>query len=202
MIRGCTTLIMQRKYSGHNLSVIYNNRAIAYRYKGDLDHAIADYNRALDLDPKNWSAVFSRGHLEVLTGALPAAVADLTRASELLPKNLYSALWLEIAARRGNANSRLAEATRQLEMGYWPSPVIRLYLGEMTPEALLAAADNIDAEVRATQLCEANFYTGEFYLRQGKKDDAMRLFRSVTATCQKTLINYESARAELKTLAP
>jgi hypothetical protein len=24
MIRGCTTLIMQRKYSGHDLSVIYN----------------------------------------------------------------------------------------------------------------------------------------------------------------------------------
>ena len=30
----------------------YNNRGLAYRAKGDYDHAIADYNEAIRLDPR------------------------------------------------------------------------------------------------------------------------------------------------------
>ena len=179
---------------------LYNNRALAYRYKGDFAAATADYTQALQLDPKNWSAIFSRGHLAVLTGAMPAALADLNQAADMMPKNIYPALWLEIANTRGKVNSRLADAAKQLDMTVWPAPVVRLYLGQLTPEALFAAADNPDAGVHAARMCEANFYAGEFLLQQGKKDDAARLFKPVAAGCQKDLIHYESARTELKVL--
>ena len=95
---------------------------------------------------------------------------------------------------------RLSEGTKQFDMTAWPAPVVRLYLGQLTPEALLAAADNPNAAVRTSQMCEANFYAGEFLLLQGKKDDAARLFKPVAAGCQGDLIHYESARTELKAL--
>ncbi len=76
--------------------------------------------------------------------------------------------------------------------------MVRLYLGQMTPEAALAAADDPDANVKQGQVCEANFYSGELALQQGKKDAAMRLLRLAAADCPKSFIEYDGAIAELR----
>ena len=132
---------------------------------------------------------------------LPKALADINQASALNPKDAYAALWLDIVNKRSNLPSRLAETAAQINMTEWPAPVIRLYLGQMTPEAVLAAADNPNAETKNGRICEANFYTGEMDLQQGKKDDATRLFRrAAAADCPKSFIEYEGAVAELKAL--
>ena len=111
-------------------------------------------------------------------------------------------LWLEIANKHSHAASQLAEATKQLDMSVWPAPVVRFYLGQLTTEALSAAANSGDAKARTFQICELNFYTGEWLLAQGRKDDAISLFRLTAAsTCQGDLVEYESAKAQLKTLA-
>jgi hypothetical protein len=34
----------------------------------------------------------------------------------------------------------------RIDMTKWPAPVIRLYLGQMTPDSVLAAADSPDAQ--------------------------------------------------------
>ena len=34
-------------------SMAYNHRGYAYEMKKDLDHAIADYKKALEIDPQN-----------------------------------------------------------------------------------------------------------------------------------------------------
>jgi tetratricopeptide (TPR) repeat protein len=180
---------------------LLNNRAVAYRNKGDLTSAMADYTQQIQLDPKSWSAYLSRGHLAVLTGALPLAVADLDKAAELSPRNAYIALWADIASKRGKTAGHLAEAAKQVEMASWPGPVISFYLGQSTSEALLAAANSGDPAARTNQTCGANFYIGESLLLQGKQDDAARLFRlAADASCQNDLLEYESARAELKAL--
>ena len=41
-------------------SINYNSRGEAYRSKGDMDRAIADYTEALRLDPKNAIAYVNR----------------------------------------------------------------------------------------------------------------------------------------------
>src|SRR5262249_26315514 len=123
-------------------SLAYANRASAWLAKGDFAHAVADYGEALRLEPKNVSAYFARGRHNLYRGALQRALAALGQASELNPKWGYRALWLDIANRRSNGSSRLADATQQVDMTKWPAPVIRLYLGESTPEAVLAAADD------------------------------------------------------------
>jgi lipoprotein NlpI len=181
-------------------AVAYYSRGIAYKAKGDLDRAIADFDRAIAINPKYMAPYFSRGRLNLFIGALPKALADLNQASELSPKYAYAALWLDIANERSNLPSRLPEAMQRIDMAKWPGPVIRLYLGQLTPEAVLAAAADPDSETQKGQVCEANFYTGELALQRADKDGATRLFRLATAGCPKSFIEYDSAVAEIKAL--
>jgi len=234
-IATCTRQIESGKREGHNLAVSYSNRGLAYEAKGDYDQAIADYtkaieinpevadlfhNRALDyrykgdlasamadytreiqVDPTLWRAYFSRGTVSIMVGALPPAMADLNKAAELAPKNAYIPLWIEIANKRANAASKLADATKQVDMANWPGPVINFYLGQLTAEALLATANSGDAMQRTKQTCAANFYIGELALEQGKVNDATRQFRTAADTsCRTSPLEYSSARAELKAL--
>jgi lipoprotein NlpI len=97
-------------------------------------------------------------------------------------------------------SSRLADRTKQIDMTKWPAPVIRLYLDQLTPEAVLRATDDADANTKKGQVCEANFYTGELALQQGNKDEATRLFGLATMDCPKSFNEYVGAIAELRAL--
>ena len=85
-------------------------------------------------------------------------------------------------------------------MTKWPAPAVRLFLGQLTPEAVLAAADDPDPKTKNGQVCEANFYTGELALSKGATDDASRLFQLAVDGCPKTFIEWSAASLELKTL--
>ena len=133
-------------------------------------------------------------------GELPRALADIKQASALNPKDPYTALWLDIVNKRSKLPSRLAEATAQIDMTKWPAPVIRLYLGQMTPEAVFAAAADLDPFKQKSQVCEANFFNGELALQQGRKDEATRLFGIAAEGCPKDSFQLTAANAELKAL--
>jgi lipoprotein NlpI len=178
----------------------YNGRGNAYATEGDFDHAIADYNQAIALDPKYWPVYLNRALAYIYTGSLSKALADLERSSELNPKNLYTAIWLDIVDKRSNLTSRLAQAVTRIDMTKWPAPVIQLYLGQLSRADLLAAADDPNPRTRKSQVCEANFYTGELELQQGAKEEATRLFRLVAADCPKSFHESVAAEAELKAL--
>jgi len=178
----------------------FNNRGIAYQAKGDGDRAIADFTEAIRLDPKNFLAYLVRGLAHLYSGSLPQARADLSQASELNPKFVHAALWLDIVNRRSHLPSGLAQAISQLDMTKWPAPVIRLFLGQMTPAAVLDAADDPDAKTKRDHVCDANLYSGELALGQGAKDDASRLLRRASADCPKGSTEWWAANAELKAL--
>jgi lipoprotein NlpI len=86
----------------------------------------------------------------------------------------------------------------QVEMGKWPAPVIRLYLGQMTLEEVLSAANVSNANTKKNQVCEASFFAGELALQRGAKNEAVRLLRLAASDCRKDL--WADANAELKTL--
>jgi lipoprotein NlpI len=181
-------------------ALAYRNRGSEYGIKGDYDRAIADEDQAIRLDPKYAKAYFTRGLLNIYAGALPKPLADLNQASELDPKYPYTELWLDIVNKRSNLPSRLAQAMAQIDMTKWPAPVIRLYLGQLTPAAVYAAADDPNANTKRGQSCGANFFSGELALQQGVKVEAARLFRLAAADCPKDFIERPAANEELKAL--
>ena len=75
-----------------------------------------------------------------------------------------------------------------------------MFLGQMTPAAVLVAANDPDPIKKKDQVCDANFYSGELALRTGAKNEAARLFRLAASNCRKTSTEWSSANAELKAL--
>ena len=179
------------------IALVY--RATAYRAKGDVESAMADYDRLIELDPNDAHAYRSRA-IANLASSAAKSLADLDQSSALDPKDPYTALWLEIVRKRNNQPSRLGEATAQLDMTRWPAPVIRLFLGQMTPEAVLAAAEDPNPEKKKGQICEANFFGGELALQHGVKEDAGRLLRLASAGCPRNFIEWTAANSELRAL--
>jgi lipoprotein NlpI len=169
--------------------------------KDDLYQIIVYYNAAIKRDPKDDDAYFHRALAKLYAGALPAAMADLSQASRLDPEYAYYALWIDIVDKRANEASSLAQAVPHFNMSKWPAPVVRLFLGETTPAAVLAAAEDPDPATRTGQMCEANFYNGEFaLLQQGDRKEATRLFRLAAAGCPRQFVEGISAMSELAAL--
>ena len=178
----------------------YNNRGNAYSAQGEFGRAIADCSDAIRLDPKYALAYRTRGIAYFYSGDLAKALADVSQASKLDPKEAYSALWLDIVEKRDNAASSLAQAIAQIDMTAWPAPIIRMFLGQLTPAAVLAAANDPDAAKKKGQVCEANFYAGELALRASARDEAIRLFRLASRDCPKYFDEWGAANHELKAL--
>lgn len=178
----------------------FSSRGIDYAAKGDAERAMADFNQAIRIDPNSAFGYDNRGRANLYAGSLPKALADLNEATKLDPTYAYAALWLEVATRRSNLPSRLADAAKQIDMTKWPAPIIRLYLGQSTLPAVLAAADSPNALSRKDRFCEANFWGGEFAVQQGHTEEARRLFGVAAADCPKGYIEYASAKAELAAL--
>src|SRR5205809_1061144 len=61
------------------------NRGVARARQGDLDGAIEDYTRALELAPEDAEILFNRGNAWVAKGEYQRAVADFMRAVEADP---------------------------------------------------------------------------------------------------------------------
>ena len=164
------------------------------------DASGTDYSMAISLNSENGSAYAGRGLAYLYRGNPAEALADLTKASELDPKSVEDALWVDIVRQRSNLPSRLAEAAAKIDMKAWPAPLIRMFLGQMTPAAVFLVADDPDADKKRVQACVANFYTGELALRTGGKSDAVRLFRLAQSGCPHDVTAWSAANAELKAL--
>ena len=152
------------------------------------------------LDPKLPSAYLGLGLAYLYRGNLAKALAEVRQASELNPKDAYSALWVDIVGQRNNVPGHLWEAISKIDMTTWPAPLIRLFLGQMNPAEVIAAADDPDAAKKKGQICEANFFGGELALRNDAKDEARRLFLIAASDCPKNFIQWGAANEELKAL--
>ena len=65
----------------------YYNRGLEKYNAGDYSGAIADYTKAIDLDPKYHNAYLRRGIAKANLGGYSGAIADYTKAIELGPGN-------------------------------------------------------------------------------------------------------------------
>ena len=76
-IAGCSRVIARGgKESKRNRVVAFINRGGAYQAKGDFDRAIADLDKALQLDPKSALALSDRASIYRARGDLDRTIAD------------------------------------------------------------------------------------------------------------------------------
>ena len=178
----------------------YFNRGNALAAKGETDRALKDYDAAIKNNKRNVNAYIARGALFLASGASAKARADMKQATRIAPKNAYAVLWSDIAERRAKQKGRLAakNGTKGLDMKAWPAPVVRLYAGEINPDAVLAGADSPSDTVKAAQVCEANFYSGEYALIGGSREEATKLFQTAAKDCPRGFLEGIAAAAELK----
>lgn len=209
----------------------YNNRGTALRDKGDLDRAIANYNQAIRLDPNDVAAYNNRGNAWHEKGDAKRAVVDYSETTRLDPKNalgfrtrgytyfeigdfssaaedflhannlandVYAMLWRFIALERLGQDGAAELGANSVWLGTkdWPYPVIDLYLGRRSLDAMRAAA------AAPAQLCEANFYGGEWQLLHGNARDARATLLIAARQCSRDSKEYSAAMAELKRLKP
>ncbi len=65
---------------------IYLSRGFGYADKGAYDHAIAEFDQAIEINPKYAEAYFGRGIVYLVKGAYDDAIVDLNKALEIDPK--------------------------------------------------------------------------------------------------------------------
>ena len=91
-----------------NNASTYNNRGVTYVEKGNLDHAIEDFNTAIDLKP-NYAAYNNRGSAYDKKGDFNRAIKDYTKAIGLNPN------YAETYNSRGNAYDKKGEFDKAIE---------------------------------------------------------------------------------------
>ena len=171
---------------------------------GKYDAAIEDFSALLKLEPQSAAAAYNRGRAHYAKGDYKAAAADFALTSKLRADNPYAALrhYLaegHITGQLSNQDAALKKAAEKLEPEVWPRPLLELFLGTGTPEALLAGINEVPEKQRPPVLCEANYYLGERALIAGDKDAANKFFRAAADTKAVTQLELIDAKNALKT---
>ena len=81
----CTKLIQSGQLAGAKLAWAYVNRGWAYRLQEKDDLAMADFDTALNLDPKDVDALYERGNVYLHRKDYGKAIADYDAAIQLRP---------------------------------------------------------------------------------------------------------------------
>jgi tetratricopeptide (TPR) repeat protein len=92
-IRQCTSLIESKKLTGMELAVIFFDRGDAYTKKSDFDHAIADYDAAIELEPEYALAFGGRAFAYAGKLEYERAIEDYDQAV-ILDRNFALAFYL------------------------------------------------------------------------------------------------------------
>jgi tetratricopeptide (TPR) repeat protein len=92
-IRSCTKIIKRgKRESRKNRTSAYTIRGNAYDNKGQYDQAIADFTKAIEINPRYAKAYTNRGSVYNSKGQADRAIADYGKAIEINPRyaNAYN----------------------------------------------------------------------------------------------------------------
>ena len=188
--------------SKDSLAHFYLDRAVSYEGDRQWAKALADYAEAIRRDDRLSRAYYGRARVQFLGGDAGSAVADFDKALERDPADYYPLLWLYLAQVRGSKDAlvELKRRAASLDLAKWPGPIIRVFLGELTPEQVRPPAQPeawTEEDRKAGAACEVSFYVGELRLAKGERAKAMALFRAAVATGIKEYLEHGAAAYEL-----
>lgn len=169
---------------------------------------MADFNKAIELNPKNGMAYQARGCLRYDLRSFSDALSDFRTECELKSGFLdYSQFrYYLVRARQGDQERATGDLKRFLQgrtfgrPGDWESQIGRFLSDQLSEANFINAAKDADPKRENSKRCEAHFYAGTKRLLGGDKTTAKAYFEKSPATGEKDSREYASARAELKYL--
>jgi tetratricopeptide (TPR) repeat protein len=168
------------------------DNALLLRWRGhrylsvrELDRAFADLTRGAKIDPTIYGIWYHLGIVQYLRGDFSAAAQSFAKAQPIAPdagELAGSTDWLWMSLSRAG---RSAEAKAMLDRRPDNQPVdnaytrrLKLYRGEIGPDAVVTAADTDDVQVSTLA-----YGLGNWYLLRGDKTQARKWFeRSVQSS--------------------
>jgi tetratricopeptide (TPR) repeat protein len=123
-IAACTRIIDNRDNGPQRVALAYAQRAAAQEVKGEHDAAIADFTKAIEIDPKLAAAYDSRGFSYSRKNELDRAIVDYDKAIEINPKyaNAYNNRGIAFG-NKGEVDRAIADYSKALEIDpkfAWP----------------------------------------------------------------------------------
>ncbi len=183
----------------------WNGRALVSLAEGRIAEAISDFNRAIELTPQSASYYANRATARMIDGNEMRAIEDFRRAAEFDPDEPFVNLLLYIAqARAGELEAARtgleAYATRHQSQD-WPRPIVDLFLGRGSPDAVEQAAKIApEGKDAAGQRFDADFYIGQWALLAGDEAVATERLKSVYDSRLREYLEFDIARADLRSL--
>jgi len=108
-IAACSRIISAAGTSStHELALVYSFRGLHFQQKKDFDKALADYDRAILLEPNNSVPHGGRGIVYLEKGDYDHAISELSEAIRLAPQNATSSKASDYSF-RGDAYTRKHE---------------------------------------------------------------------------------------------
>jgi tetratricopeptide (TPR) repeat protein len=148
------------------------NDPMLYRWRGhrylsvrDFDHAMADLTRGFHLDSTNYGVLYHLGIVRFARGDFAGAADAFKRAQPHAPDagELAGAtdwLWMSLsrAGRKSEATAMLARHPDSLPTNVAYAQRLRLYRGQIGPDAVITPADTGDVAVATLSYGIGNWY--------------------------------------------
>ena len=182
------------------------NDAMLYRWRGhrnlsvrNFDGAMADLTRGYGLDSTNYGILYHLGVLRFVRGDFNAAADAFARAQpnapdggELAGSTDWRWMSLQRAGRASEAAAMLARRPDSLPAANAYAKRLRMYRGEIGPDALFTASDTGDVDIATLA-----FALGNWYLVKGDTTRAREQFRRSTASSGWPAFGFIASEAEL-----
>jgi Tfp pilus assembly protein PilF len=185
------------------------NDPMLYRWRGhrylsvrELDRAMADLTRGYTLDSTNYGVLYHLGVLRFVRGDFHAAADAFARAQPRAPDAGELAgstdwLWMSLmrAGRKADAEAMLARRPDSLVVNNAYARRLKLYRGEIGPDAVFTPADTADVQVATL-----NYGLGNWYLVRGDTARAKTLFQRSVQSGGWPGFGFMVSEAELRRL--
>jgi tetratricopeptide (TPR) repeat protein len=189
------------------------NNALLLRWRGhrylsirEFDNAFADLTRGSKIDPSIYGIWYHLGIVQFVRGDFSGAAASFTRAQPIAPDPGELAgstdwLWMSLS-RAGRTAEAKAMLDRKPESRLPPidnaySRRLKLYRGEIGPDAVITPADTDDV-----QIATLAFGLGNWYLIQGDSAKAKAAFERSVASGGWPGFGFILSEVELKRIHP
>jgi len=179
-----------------DLDFAYAMRSVANMRLGRIDKGREDIKIALSLRSENAAHGRDIGIANWEVGELEKAEDEFSYEVEHGPRKDYGWIWYALTeTRMGKALPR--RSLPDFDKKVWPAPIIGFFLGDITREAVFATAQQGEANAVNGQICEANFYVGEWLLHNHDPAGAKPLIGEAASNCPTNFVEWGPAQMDV-----